>query len=272
MRQAEYSPCVISALASSFPAFIKSNNIGIVCELTKAMEIAAPKISLASPSSQVIFKHTRRPRPKLLNMQVHLTPMHAHIRNVPSNPHQLLTHQKRLRHPHSLDHNIKPIFIRKPPLRRLPCLRGRINFITLRCANLLRDFKPILIPVKENDTAGTVQTSSDAGGKTYRARSDDGDGAAGFHEAAEDADFKARGQDVGVDEEGALISALRDGVEAAVGVGHADVFGLGAVFGVAELPAAVFAGVVQTTSVRPAQQNDETESSKHATGRRRKEH
>lgn len=171
--------------------------------------------------------------------------MHAHIRNMSANTHQLLTHQKRLRHAHSFNHNIKAILVREELARDLTSLLRVIDLVHLCRTDFLRGIKTKLIAVEEHDRARRVQPRADCGCESYGSGTDNGDGAAGFDVSTQHADFEARGQDVAVDEERAFVCAFGDRVQTAVREGHEDVLGLCAVFGVAELPAAVFACVVE---------------------------
>lgn len=187
--------------------------------------------------------------PKTPSARVSHSKSHTRTAQLTSNPHELLTHIKSLRHPHRLHHNIKPILIPKPPLTHLPRFRITPHLIALRRPHLLRLLQPPSIAVKAHHSLRRVQISANHARQAHGSCPDYGDRAAGFDQPAQDGDFEARGQDVGVDEEAALVGAGGDGVEAGVCEGDAEVFGLGAVDGVAEGPAAGFAGVVEAGGV-----------------------
>ena len=174
--------------------------------------------------------------PETFQMQLHLGAMHADIGDVAARRDDLLAQFECRRNADRLDGGIDA------PLRRHFHHRfGRVAVGAVDGrggAEAFCDFQAVVIQVDHDDLGRRVELRRQQRRQADRPRTDDGDGAARLHLAVEHAAFEARGQDIAQHHQGFFVHACGNGIEAGVGMGYADIFRLGAVYRVAQNPAA----------------------------------
>ena len=110
--------------------------------------------------------------------------MHAYIRNMPADSHQLLAHHERLWVPDCLNYTIEPVDFAEMLFTNFPCLLRIITLVRVSATTLLGYFETELVSVKEDDLFWIVELGSNASCQPNGPGTDDGDSAAGLHEAA----------------------------------------------------------------------------------------
>lgn len=122
-------------------------------------------------------------------------------------------------------------------------------------AQRTRGGQPGFGEVDRDDSSRAVEAGADDGGEPDRARTDHDDGVAGPYAAVQHPDLIGGREDVGEQHTVMAADRSRQRVHGQIGEGHPYVFGLGAVDGVAEHPAAPTAAlpvVALTAEAAPA--------------------
>src|SRR5690606_27946090 len=108
----------------------------------------------------------------------------------------------------------------------------------LRRTEALRHIQTVLIEIDHDDLRPRIELRGVKRRQTDRPGTDDGVRSAGLYFAVQHTAFEACRQDVAQHDQGLLVHAFRDRIEAGVGMRDADIFGLRPVYGVAKNPAA----------------------------------
>ena len=174
--------------------------------------------------------------PQLLQMQIDLGPMHAHIRNRPARRHQILTELKRRRHADRLNDGIAALALSKALDDLLGILLARIDR-PMR-AHLPRHPQPAPVPIDHNQQTGRIQLRRHQGRQAHRPRPHNHHAAPRLHLPIQHPALQPRRQDIAQHDQRALGRPRRYVVQTGGRVRDAHVLGLAPVDRVSEHPAA----------------------------------
>ena len=173
--------------------------------------------------------------PQLLQVQLHRSAMHAHVRDVAAGAHELGAHVERGSESDRLDRDIDAVAVGQREHLLLPVSSPGVD--PVGGANRLGDLEPVVVQVDGDDLCRAVERGGGDDGETDRTGTDDGDRVAGLHPPVLHSDLEAGGQDVRQQQRSVVRDAVRQLVERVVGERDADQLGLRAVDEVTEDPA-----------------------------------
>ena len=177
--------------------------------------------------------------PQALEMEIHLGPMHADVRDDAARRNKLLAKLEGSGDADRFDRRVD-----SAPTRHRHDLRDRFTVaaVDASCgAETLGHFKAIVVEIDHDDLGRGIELGCQQGREPDRSRTDDCDRIARLNLAVENAAFEAGRQNVAQHDQRFLVGACRYWIEARLRIGNANELGLGPVDLVAENPAAVHA-------------------------------
>lgn len=195
--------------------------------------------------------------PKLLDLQLATLTVYPNVGEHRSRREEVLRELESLWKTHSFDDGITACLVCKTHDNFLGGSLADVNRVI--CAQLLRDFQTIRVPIDGNDEAGRVQLRRYERRQPDRSNSDDGDRRTRLHLPIEHSTFQSRGQDITQHHQTLLIDPFRDMMQPAVRQRYPDILCLCPVHRVAQNPpafhavaVAAFAAVLAASAARDA--------------------
>ena len=170
-------------------------------------------------------------------MQIDLVTMNADIGDSAPWRHQVLAELEGRRHANRFHHRVRADTICQGHDPRGGVVLAAVDDVG--SAKAASDLQPVVVKVDHDDLARREELRRQQGGKADGASADNGDADSGvLHLAVEDTAFKPGRQDVAQQHQRFLVYTLRQEMQAGVGMGNADILGLGPVNGIAQNPTA----------------------------------